>query len=56
MYRINPFQTVFFYVNTILKDPGAVTRVDKLLVLKVYCKIETSSKSYIPFPKKLPDY
>ena len=26
----------------ILGDPGAVSRVDKMLVVKVYCKIETS--------------
>ena len=27
---------------TILGDPGAVSRVDKMFVVKVYCKIETS--------------
>ena len=27
----------------ILGDPGAVSRVDKMFVVKVYCKIETSS-------------
>ena len=27
---------------TILGDPGAVTRLDKMSVVKVYCKIETS--------------
>ena len=37
---------LYIYVNTILKDPGAVTRVDKLLFLKVYCKIETSSSTF----------
>ena len=26
----------------ILGDPGAVSRVDKMFVMKVYCKIETS--------------
>ena len=26
----------------ILGDPGAVSRVDKMFVVKVYCKIETS--------------
>ena len=26
---------------TILGDPGAVSRVDKMFVVKVYCKIET---------------
>ena len=26
----------------ILEDPGAVSRVDKMFVVKVYCKIETS--------------
>ena len=26
----------------ILGDPGAVSRVDKMSVVKVYCKIETS--------------
>ena len=32
---------------TILGDPGAVSRVDKMFVVKVYCKIETSSsRSY----------
>ena len=31
----------------ILGDPGAVSRVDKMFVVKVYCKIETSSsRSY----------
>ena len=34
------------YVNIrqkcILGDPGAVSRVDKMFVVKVYCKIETS--------------
>ena len=29
------------WVN-ILGDPGAVSRVDKMFVVKVYCKIETS--------------
>ena len=28
--------------STILGDPGAVSRVDKMFVVKVYCKIETS--------------
>ena len=28
--------------SIILGDPGAVSRVDKMSVLKVYCKIETS--------------
>ena len=28
--------------NRILGDPGAVSRVDKMSVVKVYCKIETS--------------
>ena len=33
--------------GTILGDPGAVRRVDKMFVVKVYCKIETSSsRSY----------
>ena len=27
---------------SILGDPGAVSRVDKMFVVKVYCKIETS--------------
>ena len=31
----------------ILGDPGAVSRVDKMFVVNVYCKIETSSsRSY----------
>ena len=30
------------YVKPILGDPGAVNRVDKMSVVKVYCKIETS--------------
>ena len=29
-------------VISILGDPGAVSRVDKMPVVKVYCKIETS--------------
>ena len=29
-------------VKTILGDPGAVSRVDKMSVVKVYCKVETS--------------
>ena len=29
-------------VKTILGDPGAVSRVEKLSVVKVYCKVETS--------------
>ena len=29
-------------ILTILGDPGAVSRVDKMFVVKVYCKIETS--------------
>ena len=33
-------QRVMFY--PILGDPGAVSRVDKMFVLKVYCTIETS--------------
>ena len=28
--------------KNILGDPGAVSRVDKMSVVKVYCKIETS--------------
>ena len=28
--------------HLILGDPGAVSRVDKMFVVKVYCKIETS--------------
>ena len=28
--------------HCILGDPGAVSRVDKMFVVKVYCKIETS--------------
>ena len=28
--------------HAILGDPGAVSRVDKMFVVKVYCKIETS--------------
>ena len=32
---------------TILGDPAAVSRVDKMFVVKVFCKIETSSsRSY----------
>ena len=31
------------YTLRILGDPGAVSRVDKMFVVKVYCKIETSS-------------
>ena len=29
-------------VNSILGDPGSVSRVDKVFVVKVYCKIEKS--------------
>ena len=28
---------------SILGDPGAVSRVDKMFVVKVFCKIETSA-------------
>ena len=31
-----------FLANCILGDPGAVSRVAKMSVMKVYCKIETS--------------
>ena len=31
-----------FVSCTILGDPGAVSRIDKMSVVKVYCKIETS--------------
>ena len=31
-----------FTARDILGDPGAVSRVDKMSVVKVYCKIETS--------------
>ena len=31
-----------FLVYPILGDPGAVSRVDKMFVVKVFCKIETS--------------
>ena len=34
--------------NYILGDPGAVSRVDKMFVVKVYCKIETSSWALTP--------
>ena len=30
------------WIVVILGDPGAVSRVDKMFVLKVYCTIETS--------------
>ena len=33
---------VTFLVTAILGDPGAVSRVDKMFVVKVYCEIETS--------------
>ena len=29
-------------LSAILGDPGAVSRVDKMFVVKVYCNIETS--------------
>ena len=29
-------------LNSILGDPGAVSRVDEIFVVEVYCKIETS--------------
>ena len=32
-------------IQYILGDPGAVIRVDKMFVVKVYCKIETSKLS-----------
>ena len=38
MYQI----TVIRVKYIILGDPGAVSRVDKMFVVKVYCKIETS--------------
>ena len=31
-------------VKHILGDPGVVSRVDKMFVVKVYCKIETSPR------------
>ena len=34
---------IYIINEAILGDPGAVSRVDKLFVVKVYCKIETSS-------------
>ena len=37
-----PFVISRFHCNCILGDPGAVSRVDKMFVVKVYCKIETS--------------
>ena len=37
-FLIFPNNRVFF----ILGDPGAVSQVDKMFVVKVYCKIETS--------------
>ena len=37
-----------FRINAILGDPGAVSRVDKMFVVKVYCEIETSSSSTAP--------
>ena len=43
----SPFLSMFLCypsscTNPILGDPGAVSRVDKMFVVKVYCKIETS--------------
>ena len=32
---------LYLYVS-ILGDPGVVSRVDKMFVAKVYCKVETS--------------
>ena len=32
----------YVYIIIILGDPGAVSRVAKMFVVKVYCKIETS--------------
>ena len=34
--------------ETILGDPGAVSRVDKMFVVKVCCKIETSPWTLTP--------
>ena len=34
-----------FLVLFILGDPGAVGRVDKMSVVKVYCKVETSARA-----------
>ena len=41
--------------KTVLGDPGAVSRVDKMFVLKVFCKIETSPWALLPnqFQKRL---
>ena len=36
------YETAFGDTFPILGDPGAVSRVDKMFVVKVYCKIETS--------------
>ena len=35
LFEVTPFEC-----NYILGDPGAVGRVDKLFMVKVYCKIE----------------
>ena len=44
-------------VKTILGDPGAVSRVDKLSVVKVYCKVETSKINHKHHnPKKSRNY
>ena len=39
--RINLVSLVSLVI-LILGDPGAVSRVDKMFVVKVFCKIETS--------------
>ena len=40
--HIPTFVFLLCRVLPILGDPGAVSRVDKMFVVKVYCKIETS--------------
>ena len=34
-----------YRIRTILGDPGAVSRVDKMFVVKVFCKIETFERA-----------
>ena len=34
-------KALFYHRQPILGDPGAVSRVDKMFVEKVFCKIET---------------
>ena len=56
IYTSNGEADFFLSVSDlILGDPGEVSRVDKMFVVKVYCKIETSPRTLLlnQFQKRL---